>query len=438
MKDKLWGGRFKEKPSEFVDEWAASIDFDRRLYKEDIALNIAHSKMLAEKKIISKKDFSEIKNGLIEIEKKIDEGKFKFSYEKEDIHMNIEAALIKKIGKVGMKLNTAKSRNDQVATDLRLYTKKEIIRILALLTKLNNTLLLIATKHNKMILPGYTHLQHAQPVTLSMHIKAYIEMFKRDSDRLENVNKRVDIMPLGSGALSGVPYSIDRKFTQKELGFKTITKNPMDAVSDRDFIIEFISTVSIIMMHLSRFSEEYILWASQEFAFLTAADSYSTGSSIMPNKKNPDIAELIRGKTGRIYGNLMQVLTIMKGLPLTYNKDMQEMTLPLFDTIDTLSSSLIVFEDMLKKTKFNKEEMLEKTEKGFMNATAVADYLVVKNIPFREAHRISGGIVAYAINENKSLKELKLEDYKKFSNKFQDDIFTAIDYKVTVKKNNDV
>ncbi len=426
---KLWGGRFSKETASSVDEFNASIDFDQKLYKQDIQGSIAHAKMLAKQGILSATEAELIIENLDAIHKEIEAGKVEFKIEFEDIHMNIEKLLIDRIGDTGKKLHTARSRNDQVAVDIRLYVKESITEITNLLKKMQKTIISIAEGHMDTILPGYTHLQRAQPVTFAYHIMAYFQMFSRDIERLDDCYKRTDSLPLGSGALAGTTYNTDREFLAKELGFSVICNNAMDAVSDRDFIIEFISDASTIMMHLSRFCEELILWSSSEFDFIEMDDAYSTGSSIMPQKKNPDLAELIRGKTGRIYGNLINILTIMKSLPMAYNKDMQEDKPPLFDTVETLKSSLYVFNEMIQTMKIKKDNMNHAAKTGFLNATDAADYLVEKGIPFRECHSIIGRLVLYCVENNHSIESLSLDKLKMFSDKFEDDIFEKIDIK---------
>ena len=423
---KLWGGRFEKETNKEVDDFHSSIHFDYRLYRQDILGSIAHATMLGKQGIITPEEAQTICQGLEGILKDIEDGKIEFSTACEDIHMNIEALLIERIGQVGKKLHTGRSRNDQVALDTRMYTKEVICEIIGLLISLEEVLLELAEKHKDTIMPGYTHLQKAQPVTLAHHLMAYFEMFRRDVERLEDSLKRVDIMPLGSGALAGTVYPLDRQMVAQQLGFSTIFRNSMDAVSDRDYILEFLSCASIIMMHLSRFCEELILWSTDEFKFVEMDDSYSTGSSIMPQKKNPDVAELIRGKTGRVYGDLIALLTTMKGLPLAYNKDMQEDKEPLFDGLVTIKNCLSIFIGMLKTIRFYPENMLKQASRGFINATDVADYLVNKGIPFRDAHNIVGRLVLYCIHQGKVLEELTMEEYKQFSDVFQQDIYEAI------------
>lgn len=423
---KLWGGRFSKSTAYSVDEFNGSIDFDKKLYKQDIQGSTAHAKMLGKCNIITKEESEKIINGLKGILEDIENGKVEFKLEYEDIHMNIEKILTDRIGSVGKKLHTARSRNDQVAVDIRLYLKEEIENICELLCLLMKTLINISKENIHTVMPGYTHLQRAQPINLAYHMMAYFEMFKRDYSRLCDCSERMDYLPLGAGALAGTSYNTDREFLAKELGFKHTCNNSLDAVSDRDFIIEFISAASIISMHLSRFCEELIIWNSTEFNFIEMDDAYSTGSSIMPQKKNPDIAELIRGKTGTVYGNLINILTLMKALPLAYNKDMQEDKVPLFNTVDTIKSSVKIFNEMLETIKFKKPEMKKAAQNGFMNATDIADYLSKKGVPFRDAHEIVGTIVLYCIENNMTIEDLTLEQFKKISKEFSEDILETI------------
>jgi len=416
-----------------AEEFNASIDVDQRLYRQDITGSIAHAKMLAKQGIISKEEALAIESGLLEILRDIEAGRITFTVEQEDIHMNIESILTERIGPAGKKLHTARSRNDQVAVDLRLYLKEEIEAIITLLTELNAALTELAKANQDTVMPGYTHLQRAQPVTLAFHLLAYREMFRRDIRRFENCYEGTDSLPLGSGALAGTTYDTDRDWLAKTLGFSKICQNSMDAVSDRDFAIEFISCCSIAMMHLSRFCEELILWSSSEFGFIEMDDAFCTGSSIMPQKKNPDMAELIRGKTGRVYGDLMTLLTVMKGLPLAYNKDMQEDKRPVFDAGDTLKSSLEIFIKMITTMKVRAEVMEKAVKSGFMNATDAADYLVSKGLPFRDCHEIIGRIVLYCIEQGKAIEELSLEELKRFSDKFEPDIYEKIDIRACIK-----
>jgi len=433
---KLWGGRFQKKTDKSVDDFNSSIRFDSRMYKEDIEGSIAHAKMLGKCNIIPKEDSELIQKTLLEILSDIEEGKIEFEVDAEDIHMNIEKILISRIGETGKKLHTARSRNDQVALDIRMYLRKEAKNIIIMVSELEKTLLNIAEKHTDTIMPGYTHLQRAQPVTFSHHLMAYFQMFRRDIERLQDCLKRINIMPLGSCALAGTTYNLDRNMVAEELGFDGITENSIDGVSDRDFVIEMASCLSILMMHLSRFSEEIILWSSHEFSFIELDDAYSTGSSIMPQKKNPDVAELVRGKTGRVYGNLMALLTVMKALPLAYNKDMQEDKESIFDSIDTVKMCLPVFTSMLKTMKIKKENMYRAAQGGFINATDVADYLVKKGIPFRSAHEIVGKMVYFCIQQRKSIEELSLDELKSFSDVIDQDIYEEISLEKCVSSRN--
>jgi len=432
-KAKLWAGRFKEKTDRLVDEFNASISFDRRLFRHDIAGSMAHAKMLAEVKVIKKGEAKRIVSALKAIEKEIASGKFVFTSEMEDIHMAVEGRLIERIGPVGGKLHTGRSRNDQVALDVRLYLRDEIREVQRLIKEMRHTLFELAQANLDVILPGYTHLQRAQPILLSHHLLAYYEMLGRDDARLGECFGRVNIMPLGAGALAGSPYPLDRKFVAKELGFAEPTRNSLDSVSDRDFSIEFCSAASIVMMHLSRLSEELILWSSQEFGFIELSDAFSTGSSIMPQKKNPDIPELVRGKTGRVYGNLVSLLTVMKGLPLAYNKDMQEDKEPLFDTVDTVKVCLEIFTPMLQTMTVVKGRMLDATKAGFLTATDGADYLVQRGLPFREAHHVIGTVVARCIEEGRALEELTMAEWKGFSPLFDEDIREVVSVKASVE-----
>lgn len=430
---KLWKGRFSKAATSSADEFNASIEFDQRLYKDDIKGSIAHATMLGRQGIIPQVDAELIVKTLKEIEADIDAGKVEFTIESEDIHMNIETILTERIGEAGKKLHTARSRNDQVAVDIRLYLKDEIAEIEKLLSTLMDTLVTLAEKHQDTVMPGYTHLQRAQPVTLAYHLLAYYQMFKRDSSRFADCLDRMDYLPLGSGALAGTTYNTDREFLASELGFKGVCPNAMDAVADRDFAVEFISCCSITMMHLSRFCEELILWSSVEFSFVEIDDAYSTGSSIMPQKKNPDMAELIRGKTGRVYGDLMSLLTIIKGLPLAYNKDLQEDKLPVFDAGDTLKASVNIFTEMIATMKVKEENMERAAKYGYMNATDAADYLVTKGIPFRDCHEIIGRIVLYCINKGIAIEEMSMEEFKSFSDQFDMDIYDKIAIRSCIK-----
>ncbi|ACI21748.1 MULTISPECIES: argininosuccinate lyase [Thermodesulfovibrio] len=423
---KPWGGRFKEGTAKTLEEFSQSISFDRRLWQEDIEGSRAHAKMLCKQGIITEEELKQILKGLAEIEREIKEGKFQFKEELEDIHMNIERALIEKTGSAGAKIHTARSRNDQVATDLRLYLRKRVNELIELTEKLEKTLVNVAEKNIDTIMPGYTHLQKAQPVLLAHHLLAYAWMLERDRERLKEALKRLNLCPLGAGALAGSSLPIDRHYTAKELGFEEPIPNSMDAVSDRDFVLDVLYCGAMLMMHLSRLAEEIILWATDEFRFIELPDKFSTGSSMMPQKKNPDPAELIRGKTGRVYGNLLSMLTTMKGLPLTYNRDMQEDKEPVFDTIDTVIMSLRVITEMLPEIKFNKERMKEACGSGYITATDIAEYLVKKGVPFRNAHEITGKIVLYCIEKGKNLNELSIKELRKFSSKIEKDLYAIL------------
>lgn len=417
-------GRLGKAADKLVTEYTASIPFDWRLYRHDIAGSIAHARMLAKQGIISQEEAEIINKGLVSIRKEIEQGKFEFKPELEDIHMNIEARLIEKVGEVGGKLHTARSRNDQVALDLRLFAKEAISQTLTKLREFQRALVSLAEANKEVIMPGYTHLQPAQPVLLAHHLLAYFEMLQRDIDRFHDCLKRTDIMPLGSGAIAGVAYNIDRNFLARELGFSRVSQNSMDAVSDRDFVVEYEAAASLCMMHLSRLAEEIILWSSAEFDFIELDEAYATGSSIMPQKKNPDVAELVRGKTGRVYGKLMALLTTMKGLPLAYNRDMQEDKEGFFDTVDTLLSTLEVFTGMVKTLRIKAEKTGQSARRGYILATDLADYLVKKGEAFRSAHYIVGRLVSYAQRKGKSLSEIKLSTYKSFSPLFDDDVYS--------------
>lgn len=419
---KPWSGRFKAEVDELAEKLNASLSFDARLFRHDIRGSIAHTKVLQRAGILTRKEADTIIRGLREVESEIAGGGFVLSPELEDIHMAVEKRLTEKIGPLGGKLHTGRSRNDQVALDVRLYLKDEIREILKLVGKFKKALYVLAKRHTETVMPGYTHLQRAQPVLLSHHLLAYYQMLKRDGERLLDCLKRVDVMPLGSGALAGSPYNLDREYARRLLGFSSVTENSMDGVSDRDFVLEFLSCAAILMMHLSRLAEEIVLWSSQEFGFIELSDKYSTGSSIMPQKKNPDLAELARGKTGRVYGNLVAVLTVMKALPLAYNKDMQEDKEPLFDTVDTLKAVLAVFARMLRTMKVRRSKMRKATVEGFLTATDAADYLVAKGVPFRKAHEVVGKAVAYCIERGKVLEELDLGEWQRFSPLFEADI----------------
>ncbi|HCL4438254.1 TPA: argininosuccinate lyase [Clostridium botulinum] len=430
---KLWGGRFKEEESKLMEDFNSSLSFDKKLYYEDIKGSIAHVKMLASQNIIKEEEKEKILLGLEGILKEIDEGILKIEGDYEDIHSFVEINLINKIGDVGKKLHTGRSRNDQVALDMKLYAKKSTEEVIECLKELMDSLIKVGNENN-YIMPGYTHLQRAQVVTFRYHLLAYFEMFKRDEKRLENALEILNESPLGSGALAGSTYSIDREYTAKLLGFRKPIDNFLDGVSDRDYIIELISKFSIIMMHLSRLSEELILWSSSEFRFIQIGDAYSTGSSIMPQKKNPDGAELIRGKTGRVYGDLISILTVMKSLPLAYNKDMQEDKEPFFDAKDTVISCLKVMEGIISTLKVNKGNLMKSVKKGFLNATEAADYLVNKGMAFRDAHKVIGEIVIYCEDKNSAIEDLSLEELKQFSDLFCGDIYEFIDYKNSINK----
>ena len=421
-KRKLWGGRFKEETNSLVEEFTESVSYDKRLAPFDIAGSVAHVKMLEKQGIITKEEAEKIITGLNEILNEIESGKFQWKRELEDVHMNVEKRLTEKIGGVGGKLHTARSRNDQVVTDLRLYVRKEIGEIIELLKELRRAFVKQAEENLDVVMPGYTHLQIAQPVLYSHHMLAYYWMFKRDEERFKDALKRVNISPLGSAALAGTSFPIDREFTARLLGFERVTRNSMDAVSDRDFVAETIFNCAMVMMHLSRLSEELVLWSTEEFGFIEIPDAFCTGSSIMPQKKNPDVSELTRGKTGRVYGDLMTILTVLKGLPLTYNRDLQEDKEPLFDAIDTVKLSLKVNALIVERMKPKKERMKEQAKKGFSLATDVADYLAKKGVPFREAHRIVGELVSYCLESGKTLEDLSLEEFRKFSEKFEEDV----------------
>jgi len=402
--------------------YTASIPFDQRLYRQDIKGSIAHASMLAKQGIITESDAKAIIKGLNSIREEIEQGKFPFSTELEDIHMNIEARLFEKIGDVAGKLHTARSRNDQVTLDMRLFLKEEIPKTIDTIKALQSSLVELAEVNKEVIMPGYTHLQQAQPVLLAHHLLAYFEMFQRDKERFSDCLKRTDVLPLGSGALAGVAYPVDRQFLAQELGFSEISNNSIDAVSDRDFVVEFQAAATLTMMHISRLAEEIVLWSSSEFGFIEIGKDFTTGSSIMPQKKNPDVAELARGKTGRIYGNLMSIITTMKGLPLAYNRDMQEDKQGLFDTLDTLHSTLEIFAEMLKTIKVNTRRVREAI-KDYILATDLADYLVKKGMPFREAYSVVAKLSEYAINKGKNFRELSLKEYDKFSPLFTEDVY---------------
>lgn len=430
---KLWKGRFQKTANASANEFNASITFDKRLYQEDITGSIAHAKMLGKQGILTREEADTIVSALSDIKDDIDAGKIEFSIDSEDIHMNIETILTKRIGAVGKKLHTARSRNDQVAVDFKLFVKNEVPQVTELLLRLLSTLTQLAEEHQETVMPGYTHLQRAQPVTFAYHMMAYCQMFKRDIGRFSDCAERADWLPLGSGALAGTTYDTDRDFLASELGFAHVTENAMDSVSDRDFAIEYISACAITMMHLSRFCEELILWSSKEFSFIEISDVYSTGSSIMPQKKNPDMAELIRGKTGRVYGDLMSLLTMMKGLPLAYNKDMQEDKLPLFDATDTLKDSLNIFDEMISTMEIKEDAMADAAKYGYMNATDAADYLVSKGMPFRDCHAVIGALVLHCIQKGCAIEDLPLAELQSFSDKFDEDLYDKISVRACIE-----
>ena len=429
---KLWSGRFSKNTSKLMDDFHSSISFDCRLYKYDINGSIAHATMLGKQGIIPKEDADLICASLKDILADIQDGKISFSVEAEDIHMNIETLLIERIGEVGKRLHTGRSRNDQVALDIRLYMKEELTNIKRLLVELCESILKLASENCDTVMPGYTHLQKAQPITLGHHAMAYCSMFLRDIDRLNDCFKRTNVCPLGSGALAGTTYPIDREFVASELGFDSVTINSLDGVSDRDFLIEAASCFSTIMMHLSRYCEELVIWSSNEFGFVEMDDAYSTGSSIMPQKKNPDVCELIRGKSGRVFGSLQALLTMMKGLPLAYNKDMQEDKEAIFDAVDTTKGCLEIFNSMLNGCTFNKIRMRNSSLSGFTNATDAADYMVKKGVPFRDAHKVIGEMVFDCIEKNCSLLDIELADLKKYHECFENDFYDAISLETCV------
>ena len=433
---KLWGGRFTKETNKLVENFNESLSFDHRFYKQDIRGSIAHVKMLAKQNILTDNERDKIIEGLKSIEADIDAGKLKFDDGSEDIHSFVEAHLIERIGDTGKKLHTGRSRNDQVALDMKLYVRDEIDELKDLLYELLSEVLNIMEDNKSTYMPGFTHLQKAQPTTLAHHFGAYFEMFIRDYDRLVSTRKRMNLSPLGSGAFAGTTYDLDRDYVASILDFDTATRNSMDSVSDRDYLLELLSDLAIISMHLSRLSEEIIIWNTDEYRFVEMDDTYSTGSSIMPQKKNPDIAELIRGKSGRVYGSLISLLTTMKGLPLAYNKDMQEDKEMSFDAIDTLKSLIKLMSGMLSSMKFNHEKMAKSARGGFTNATDAADYLVKKNVPFRDAHEIVGRLVLYGIESNKTLDDFTLEEFKNISEVFDNDIYDAISLKTCVEKRN--
>ncbi|MBQ1435991.1 MAG: argininosuccinate lyase [Clostridia bacterium] len=423
---KMWAGRFQKEIDREVNDFNSSISFDKRLYRQDITGSLAHAAMLSEQGIITKDEAAEISRGLLEIMAEIEADDSILSADAEDIHMNVEALLTQKIGDTGKKLHTARSRNDQVALDMRMYAREETKNIRAEVLKLLSALVKLAGEHTSTVMPGYTHLQRAQPITFSHHLMAYAQMFMRDVTRLNDAYARMDEMPLGSGALAASTFPINRESVAKKLGFSDITKNSLDGVSDRDYLLELTSAISIIMMHLSRFSEEVILWCSSEFSFIELDDAYSTGSSIMPQKKNPDIAELVRGKTGRVYGSLIALLTMMKGLPLAYNKDMQEDKESFFDAADTVKMCLSIFTPMLETMRVKADNMRKAASGGFTNATDCADYLAKKGLPFRDAYKVVGGLVHVCIERGCGLSDLTVDELKTYCPLFSDDVYDAI------------
>ena len=434
----LWGGRFTKETDKLVYNFNASISFDQKFYAQDIRGSIAHVTMLQKQGILTKEEKESIIEGLKGIQADVENGTLEITDEYEDIHSFVEANLIDRIGDAGKKLHTGRSRNDQVALDMRLYTRDEIEALDTLLKELLEVLLKLMKEHIETYMPGFTHLQKAQPVTLAHHLGAYFEMFKRDRLRMKDIRKRMNYCPLGAGALAGTTYPLDREYTAELLGFDGATLNSMDSVSDRDYLIEMLSAMSTVMMHLSRFCEEVIIWNSNEYQFVEIDDAYSTGSSIMPQKKNPDIAELVRGKTGRVYGALMSLLTTMKGIPLAYNKDMQEDKELVFDAIDTTKGCLALFTGMLRTMRFRKQRMEDSAKNGFTNATDAADYLVNHGVPFRDAHGIVGQLVLYCIDKNIALDDMSLEEYKAISPVFEEDIYEAISMKTCVEMRNTI
>ena len=431
---KPWDGRFTAKTDKLVEAFTSSIEIDKRLYSYDIEGSIAHCRMLANESIITEDEASEIILGLKIIKKEIKNGTFQFDDSLEDIHMHIETRLVQTAGKAAQKLHTARSRNDQVALDVRMYLKDETLLIIESLKKIMQAIVASAKKHISVILPGYTHLQRAQPVLFSHHLMAYYEMFSRDTERFYDSLKRTDVMPLGSAALAGTTYPINRAYTAEILGFSKVSENSIDSVSDRDFIMEFLSAASICMIHFSRLSEEFIIWSSSEFNFIELPDSFATGSSIMPQKKNPDICELVRGKTGRVFGDLIALLSIMKSQPLAYNRDMQEDKEPLFNSVDILKSSIAVYTKLLPEITVNAETMEQAASKGFLNATDLADYLAGKGMPFRKAHACAGNTVKYALNNNKEINELSLDELKQFSILIEEDVYDALTLKQMIDR----
>ncbi len=433
---KLWGGRFTKKTDQLVEEYTASIEFDKELAEEDIQGSLAHVTMLGKQGILPAEDVEQIQDGLHRVLQRIKRGEIEFAIADEDIHMNIEKSLIDDIGPVGGKLHTGRSRNDQVATDMHLYLRKRVVEFVGLLHKLQGSLIGQAKENLDTIVPGYTHLQRAQPILFAHHLMAYVSMFGRDIERLQDSYKRINTLPLGAGALAGTTFPIDRHYVAEQLKFDRVYENSLDAVSDRDFIVEFLSHASLIMMHLSRLSEELILWSSTEFRFVELDDAFCTGSSIMPQKKNPDVPELVRGKTGRVYGDLVGLLTVLKSLPLAYNKDMQEDKEGMFDTVKTLQGALQLFAPMIATMKVNKQQMRQAVNQDFSNATDIADFLVGKGLPFRQAHEVIGKTVLYCIENNKYLLDLTLDEFKRFSTLFDDRIYQVLQPEQVVNARN--
>ena len=436
MKDKIWDGRFAEKTDRSLEIFTSSIEFDRRLYPYDIQGSIAHCRMLSKTGIITEDDAVALVQGLGQIKRELDRNEFVFDDSLEDIHMHIETRLVEKVGKVAFKLHTARSRNDQVALDVRMLLRDELRHVLKWLLDIRGVLVDLAASHIDVVLPGYTHLQRAQPVLLGHHWMAYYEMFTRDSDRLNECLQRVNVMPLGAAALAGTTHPIDRAYTAELLNFPQVSTNSIDSVSDRDFVIEFLASASICMVHLSRMAEELVLWSSSEFNFIALPDAFATGSSIMPQKKNPDVPYLVRGKSGRVFGGLMAMLTIMKSLPLAYNRDLQEDKLALFDSIDTLKACLEIITRMLPKVRINRKNMQAATRTGFLNATEMADYLVTKGVPFREAHNCVGQAVSYALGKEKELQDLTLDELKDFSKVIKKDIYEVLSTEAMIERRN--
>jgi len=435
-KEKPWGGRFAKQTDKLAEKFTASIQIDKRLYPYDIEGSIAHATMLAKQGIISSREAETINNALADIQRDLEENRFTFLASDEDIHMAIEKSLIERVGETGGKLHTGRSRNDQVTLDMRLYLRHEIVQIIGLLVELKNTFLKLAQQEIQTIMPGYTHMQKAQPVLLAHYLLAYWEMLDRDEARFTDSRKRINVMPLGSAALAGTGLPIDREYAASLLHFPALSQNSMDAVSDRDFIIEFISSSAVLMMHMSRFAEDMILWSTDEFNFVEIDDAFTTGSSIMPQKKNPDVAELLRGKTARVYGHLMTLLTLMKGLPMTYNRDLQEDKEPFFDTVDTVKACLQVLNAMIQRLTFNREKMCLDAAGGFSTATDMAEYLVKKGVPFRSAHGVVGKMVSYCLKNQKELKSLTIEEFQSFSAEFQQDIYRYLTVESSVNIRN--